>query len=39
MGWLNKRRVSKTISFRLVKINPEEISVASDGSEDIEASV
>jgi hypothetical protein len=38
MGWLNKRRVSKTISFRLVEIYPEEISLASKRREDIEAS-
>jgi hypothetical protein len=43
MGWLNKRRVSKTISFRLVEIKPKPktkgISVAASnisGSEDLE---
>ena len=37
MGWLNKRRVSKTISFRLVEIKTKEkISVASKRSEEIE---
>lgn len=42
MGWLNKRRVSKTISFRLVEIKPKKskgISVAAssmNGSEDLE---
>ena len=37
MGWLNKRRVSKTISFRLVEIKTKEkISVASQRSEEIE---
>jgi hypothetical protein len=37
MGWLNKRRVSKTISFRLVEIKPKskEISVSSSRSENI----
>ncbi|XHH07667.1 MAG: hypothetical protein ACFCUE_08775 [Candidatus Bathyarchaeia archaeon] len=27
MGWLNKRRISKTISFRVVEFSPEEISM------------
>jgi hypothetical protein len=38
MGWLNKRRVSKTISFRIVEFNPSEISLSSKRPEDIEAS-